>query len=91
MQKIKMFLYMLFLPVFSFAAKIDVSKTTTALDSVVEVLTSGVLRSILILVFVVIGYMYIFNKGSIAKEWLIAILIGLFFVLSGSFLVGALI
>ncbi|OCL86000.1 TrbC/VIRB2 family protein [Aliarcobacter thereius] len=88
MKKLNFLFISLLFPIFSFAAKIDVTKSISAIDSFIEVLTSGVLRSVLTLIIIVVGYMYLFNKGNIAKEWLIAILIGSFFILSASFIAG---
>lgn len=85
-SKLKIIISLLFLlPYYSYAAgNIDVTKTTNLLTLLVDVLTSKILVGILTIVIVVVGYMYLFNKGNVAKDWLIAILIGAAFILSAS-------
>lgn len=84
-SKSKKLIGLLFLmPYCAMAANIDVTKTTNLLDQIGDVLTSKILVGILTVVIVVVGYMYLFNKGNVAKEWLIAILVGSAFILSAS-------
>lgn len=84
-SKSKKLIGLLFLmPYCAMAANIDVTKTTNLLDQIRDVLTSKILVGILTVVIVVVGYMYLFNKGNVAKEWLIAILVGSAFILSAS-------
>ncbi|WP_424686540.1 MAG: TrbC/VirB2 family protein [Halarcobacter ebronensis] len=83
MLKLIVIIQLSLLSVFA-AGKIDVTKTTGVLDSIAEVLTSKILVGFLTIVLIVVGYMYLFNKGNVAKEWLLGILVGAGIILSAS-------
>lgn len=83
MLKLIVIIQLTLLNVFA-AGKIDVTKTTGVLESIAEVLTSKILVGFLTIVLIVVGYMYLFNKGNVAKEWLLGILVGAGIILSAS-------
>ena len=73
------------LPVYIFAAtKIDPTKTIGVMQSLIDFLTGGLFQIIVTLVIIIAGYMYLANKGQVAKETLLNVIIGATLVLTAS-------
>ncbi len=54
------------------------------MQDVIDILTGDIFKVILTVIIIVVGYMYLTNKGQQSKEWLMNILIGAIIILSAS-------
>ncbi len=61
-----------------------VGKGVDIMNKVVTILTGSLFKAILTVIIVVVGYMYLTNKGQQSKEWLMNILVGAIIILSAS-------